>query len=217
MTIAVRAVPEGACLIDCYAPLSLAALLRLKNTVWNGRPIVGCFRYHDNLTLLEKTNILSVGWGLMTVGVARGDSMETPSAGLGSRDGLRAVANLRALEIPSGVTDSLDVEGTTKAGADDVVSYTNAWDGVVRVQTETCFYEGWGIPLSADALFQRMAPHLYWASSPSSLPPARRGFACVQLVENITLAGVQVDVDECKADLLGGTMHWLVDDLVAAA
>lgn len=209
-------VPDGTLLIDCLSPLDAVSLARLSAANYGGRGIDGCFRYVENMTIEERDRILSArtpsgkSWGLMTVGMAHGDSMRTPNAGLGSRDGLRAVALLRQLGILPGVTHGLDAERIdVPLQADDVVAYENAAVAVIRTVTEAAFYEGWDIPLSAAALYARLASRLYWASSPKSLPPERRGFACVQLVENITLAGVRVDVDECNADLLGSRCHWM--------
>ena len=211
MNVVVQPVPDSALLVDCYSPLTPAALQRLSAAVYQGRPILGCVRYHDNLSKAEVENILGVGWGLFTVGVARNDSMQAPDAGKGARDGLHAVSDLRSFGILPGVTCAVDVEGTTSASGDAVVAYVNAWDAVVSRETETIIYEGFGIHLSASDLYHRLAPRLYWASSPNSLPPAVRGFTCVQLVENITLAGVQVDIDRCQTDHLGSNVHWMID------
>jgi hypothetical protein len=209
MNTQVQAVPEGSLLVDCYAPFTPASLQRLKGAVYQGRPVVGVGRYVENLSAEERGAILGAGLGLFTIGVAHKDSMTAPNAGLGSRDGINAVQRLRSLGITPGVTHALDVERiVAPLRAEDVVAYTNAAYAVLRVQTECMFYEGWGIPLSAQDLFHRLAPALYWASSPRSLPPAVRGFAMVQLVEDIELAGVRVDVDEARADALGGTVHW---------
>lgn len=210
MQTQVASVPDRALLVDCYAPLTEPAIQRLAAATWQGRTPVGCVRYHDNLTAPEIGWILAAGWGLMTVGVARQDAMRSPSAGLGARDGLTAVRNLKALGIPQGVTNWLDVEGTVGCTADAVAAYVNGADSVIRIWTESGMYDGWADPLSAAALYQRLTVKRYWASSPSTLAPAVRGFGMVQLVENIVLAGVQVDVDEHRVDLVGDSCHWLI-------
>lgn len=206
----VAAVPDRALLIDCLAPLTEPEIARLSAATWQGRTPVGCVRYHDNLTEPEVALILAAGWGLMTVGIARRDAMENPSAGLGARDGLTAVRNLKALSIPKGVTNWLDVEGTVGASGDQVVAYVNAADAVIGLWTESGMYDGWAEPLSAADLYRRLTVKRYWASSPKTPAPAIRGFGLVQLVEDILLAGVRVDVDEHRVDLLGDSCHWLV-------
>lgn len=213
MNLQVQPIPAGSLLVDCYSPFTAASIQRIASAVWNGRRVVGVARYADNMTLEERDLVLGAGLGLFTVGVARGDSMRTPSAGLGSRDGLAAVTRLRALGIPSGVTHALDVERIdVPIHAADIVAYTNAADAVISTQTECMFYEGWGVAdeLGAEGLYRRLTPRLYWASSPHSVPPAVRGFAMLQLVEDIELAGVRVDVDEARVDDLGGQAHWLI-------
>lgn len=211
MNLVVAPIPDGTILVDCYAPLGPAQLMRLAGAVWGGRPIKGVGRYVENLTVEERDAILGAELGLFTIGVAHADSMRDPSSGLGSRDGLNAVKLLRGLSIPPGVTHGLDVERIdVPLTPEAVVAYTNAADAVIHTQTECMFYEGWGIPLDSTDLFRRLTPRLYWASSPQSLPPAQRGFAMVQRVENIEIAGVKVDVDEARTDALGSCAHWLI-------
>ena len=209
MTTRVVPAVDGSLYVDCFAPLTEAQLDRLCAATYGGESIAGFGRYIENLTQAEIDNVLNRGKALFTIGVAHADSMATPNAGLGSRDGLHAVSLLRALGVPPGVTHGLDVEGTVKASGDDVVAYVNAATAVIRTQTGAAFYEGWGIALGAADLYHRLATSLYWASSPHSLAPAVRGFACIQVVENITLAGVAVDVDRMNVDLLGGRFQVL--------
>ena len=97
-------VSDGVLGFDCYEPLSLAALDILTRASYDGESFHFVVRYVENLTVPEIQNILDRQLGLMTVGVAPDDSMHAPSAIYGSRDGLRAVTKLRALEILPGVT-----------------------------------------------------------------------------------------------------------------
>lgn len=209
MNLIVESVPDGALLVDAYAPFTEADLDRLTAATWNGRTPVGCIRDLDTFTLDERDRILARGWGVMTYGTALNDSMAHPCATFGQRDGLRAVTKLRALEFPTGPTHGLDVEGPFRAPAEAVAEYVNAaWD-VVRVQTELGLYRGWGINMTPAQLFEMLRVALYWKSAPKMPDTGTRGDALVQLVENITLAGVRVDLDEHKVDKLGGSFHWL--------
>jgi hypothetical protein len=211
--MAVSDVPDGSQLFDCYAPLTPASLLRLTAAVYQGRGFRGCGRYLETLSRDEIALIKSHNLGLFTVGVAHSDSMHAPSADLGKRDGERHAGLLLALGVERGVTHVLDVEGTTSASTNDVITYINAWATAMRgsdPSASLCLYEGWGIPLSSDQLYGALIPSLYWASSPHSLAPAKRGFAICQVIENITIAGIQVDVDVANADHLGGRIRWQI-------
>lgn len=218
--------PEHALVIDCFEPLSAARLERLAAARYEDRPIAGAIRYRENLTLAELAGILATRtpsgtpWGVMTVGEAYTDSMAAPDVAKGTRDGQRAAELLDALGIPPDVDAWLDVEGP-KADGDAVALYVNAWHVLMRrwghlfgagVATATGLYEGWGIALNSEALYKRLAVPGYWASSPGSTPPAHRGFKLVQLRESVTLGGELVDVDEARADHLGGLCSALFDD-----
>lgn len=206
----VVAIPDGALLVDAYAPLTQQQVTTLSASVYGGRTIKGMVRYHENLTEQEVGWALAAGWGVMTVGVARADAMRSPSSELGARDGLTALQNIRRLGLPVGFTNWLDVEGSVTASAQQVASYVNTWAGVMRGHTEAGMYEGWGINMTAAQLYHLLAVRRYWASSPKSLPPGERGFGLVQLVENFELAGVKVDVDEHRLDQFGESCKWLV-------
>lgn len=211
MTIQVVPILDATIGVDCYQPLSAGDCRKLAASVYLGRPVKFVGRYVENLTGGEIENIIQSGLGLFTIGVAHTDSMKSPSPGLGSRDGLSAVTRLRTLEIPTGVTHVLDVEGTTSATKDEVSGYVNSATDVISRQTEPALYVGWGDPLSSDDLYYRLSVKLYWLSSPSVRGPSHRGPAMIQRLENIKLADILVDIDEASNDLLGGQFHMMVD------
>lgn len=197
-------------LVDCYEPLTTEQIRILAGSVYASEPIRGVVRYHENLTRREVDDVMVNRLGLMTVGVARNDSMRAPTAELGARDGLRAVREIRALGLPEGFTNWLDVEGATTATYLDVARYVNAWAGVVRVIGEAGMYEGWGINMTAAQLYSLLAVRRYWLSSPSSIRPSVRGAEMVQEVENVVIGGVRVDVDRHRIDDLGDSCSWVV-------
>jgi hypothetical protein len=204
----VVSVDSPAYLIDSWAPFSTDDLYRLRDATYEGEPIIGCGRYVENLTLDEVERIWRItGWGIFTIGCARTDSMTHPSSDIGVRDGQFAVAKLKALGVPQGVTHALDVEGTTHATADDVVAYENAATNVISSRADVAFYEGWGIPLGSSDLYHRIRAGLYWLSSPASVVPSTRGAAMVQVRHNVPIAGRVVDVSQHVGDRLGGRFH----------
>ncbi len=203
-------VPDNCLGFDCFEPLSLAALDVLARASYGGEIFHFVVRYVENLTVPEITNTLDRELGLMTVGVAPGDSMHAPSAIYGSRDGLRAVTKLRALGIPKGVTHSLDVEGEVGASKEDVILYVNSAYDVLLTHSEPSIYDGWANPLSAAELYYDLKMTRYWASSPKTIAPAVRGFGLVQEVENVKIGGYAIDVNRHHIDGLGESFHMLV-------
>jgi hypothetical protein len=194
---------------DCYEPLTLTAIDALAEAGYEGESFGFVVRYTDNLTIVERDNILT-RFGLMTVGVAPNDSMHAPSAIYGSRDGLRAVTKLRALGILPGVTHSLDVEGEVGASKEQVILYCNAAFDVLTTHPEPALYDGWANPLSAAELYQDLKTRRYWASSPLTLAPAVRGFGLVQEKENVKVGGWEVDINRHHIDGCGESFHMLV-------
>jgi hypothetical protein len=205
-------VPDGMLGFDCYEPLTSAALDVLARANYGSEAFGFVVRYTDNLTIVERDDIVVTHqMGLMTVGSAPDDSMASPSAALGTRDGLRAVAKLLALGILPGVTHSGDTEGTATATKAQIVAYENAlYDELVK-HPEPGFYDGWGDPLSAAELYQDLKFTRYWAASPKTTAPAVRGFGLIQEAENVKISGYAIDIDRHHIDLLGGSFHMLVD------
>lgn len=212
-------VPDGSLLFDCYVPMNVRTLEALlasgaPATKWTkqGEPFVGVGRYVENLTPGEISMYLAHNVGVFTIGVARSDAMANPSGVLGTRDGAAAMARRIALGIPAGGQHVLDVEGPAKATGQQVAEYTNAANAAIMadLKTRAAFYEGWGIKLTAQQLHELLTSTLYYASSPFSLPPAERGFALVQAVENVSIAGTKIDVNRANADRLGGRFQMLV-------
>jgi|HubBroStandDraft_2_1064218.scaffolds.fasta_scaffold04066_11 hypothetical protein len=194
---------------DCYEPLTLTAIDALAEAGYEGESFGFVVRYTDNLTIVERDNILT-RFGLMTVGVAPNDSMASPSAAFGTRDGLRAVTKLLALGIPTGVTHSGDTEGTPNATKVQIIAYENAlYDELVK-HSEPGFYNGWGDPLSGAELYQDLKFTRYWAASPKTTVPAVRGFGLIQEKENVEVVGYKIDINRHHIDLLGGSFHMLV-------
>jgi len=147
-------IPDGVLGFDCYEPLSLAALDVLARASYGGEAFHFIGRYAETLTIPERDNILDREFGLITIGVAPNDSMASPSAALGTRDGLRAVAKLLALGILPGVTHSGDTEGTPTATKAQIIAYENALYEELVKHPEPGFYDGWGDPLSAAELYK---------------------------------------------------------------
>ena len=199
----VSEVPDGSVIADCYSPLTATSIAWLLANPHNGAPVTGVGRYHDNLSKEEIALILGAGLGLITVGVARDESMHAPNGERGREDAGRAIANLLRLELPWHTT-ALDVEGTTTATRDLIDSYCNEWARIVVGQYEPMLYEGWGIPLTGGQLYTDLELRLYWASATSSVPPEPRGFALLQSHHTPAF-----DYSTAQADHLGSRVHWV--------
>ena len=214
----VQPIGLGAFGFDTFEPMTAKSLDAILAAGWEVAapdgtktrvPFEFVGRYVENLTTAEIELYGERKVGLFTIGEAPNDSMACPSGALGSRDGLRAVTLLRRLGISAGPTHALDVEGCARASGPQVIDYVDsAWD-VVHLQTEMALYRGWGINLDADELYHSLSVSLYYASSPQSVPPSVRGYAMVQVVENVKVAGYAIDVDRHDGDRLGGTFHVL--------
>lgn len=220
MQMVVQPVPAGALIFDCLQPLSKSQYQAMAKAMWQGkdffgkprgyRSFSGVVRYHDNFTEQELEDSLSTGFGVMLVGVAREDSMKSPSSILGARDGLRAATNVRKLKVPDGFDLWLDVEGTPTATKAQIIEYVNAWAHVVNVSWRGGMYDGWGDSLSAAELYADLIVKGYWAASPFTTAPATRGFRLKQLVEDVDIGvGFKTDIDEHQPDELGDCCQWL--------
>ena len=111
-----------------------------------------------------------------------------------------AVAVLRALGVPAGVTVWLDVEGVLT----DPKARVNTWADTISAAGFTPgLYVGANCGMTAEELYQLRVTR-YWRSM-SLVPTPQCGFVMSQLYPTTTVAGVGVDIDVPQQDWQGRT------------
>jgi hypothetical protein len=157
--------------------------------------IEGVFQYLGSVTPAVVENILSNGLGFMPVTYA--DQF----------DGIRAVAEMKALGIPLGTTAWLDVEAVSTMDKTMLKAKINAWGSNVQYANHIAgIYVGEGNPLSADELYNLVVTR-YWMSA--SIVPIPRCHYCVyQLFPTVVWGGVSVDLDFVREDAEGRVPTW---------
>jgi hypothetical protein len=136
----------------------------------------------------------------------------SPSGQLGQAHGTAAARNALAAGYELGAVVWQDLEGVAPGTpAQSVIDYCDQWgDAIIHAGFLHGLYSGFGSMLSAEQLYALPTVHTYWAASPSYYLPTR-GFAMIQIVEDITPRnlGFQIDIDMCGADALGGRPLWM--------
>lgn len=153
----------------------------------------GCaFRagYIDHVTPQELKDQIEVGLAYAPVSYAM------------QLDGAHAVARLRQLGIPNGVTAWCDVEGSGLESA-ETIQRVNAWASSIQAAGyEAGMYVGAGCPLTSQQL-TNLAVTRYWHSVSRVLEPSR-GYCMRQLrPDDVFIGGIKVDVDICEPDYHG--------------
>jgi Domain of unknown function (DUF1906) len=121
-------------------------------------------------------------------------------------DSATTIARLAALGVPRGVTVFVDVEGANLDAA-SLVASINTWARALRVAGyDPGIYVGAGCPLTSDQLYGDLDVDRYWHSCSRVPSPNVRGDCVRQLRPNdVSPAGVDVDVDIIETDYLGDT------------
>jgi hypothetical protein len=160
-------------------------------------------RYLGSLEQAEMLTILASGLALMPVTYAKHYS------------GVDAVAQLRKLGIPAGVTVWLDLEGETSTPA-DIIAKINAWAGqVAAAGYEPGLYVGAGCVLTSAELYSLRVVR-YWdscsreVSRDGTIAEPKCGWCQIQLVPgNTQIAGIIVDIDVIQQDFQGRMPTWV--------
>lgn len=171
-------------------------------------------RYLGGITAGEVADIFFAGLALMLVGYSRSVGW-LPTAALGSSDGVSAVAHLKALALPKGLTVWCDLEGMGGTAA-DTVAYAEAWGEQVNAAGYVPgVYVGAGIPLDSQQLYALNNIHAYWHSC-SEVPNVDRcGYQMYQLnppniifAKDAGVAALAVDIDVIQQDHAGRLPLW---------
>jgi hypothetical protein len=102
-----------------------------------------------------------------------------------------------------------DLEGIGGNGASTVAYANTKATALKATQFLAGAYIGFDVPLSGDELFHDLFVTCYWRSVSNVPDITDRGYAMVQIAENVNVAGVVVDVNVVGADHLGGRPYWM--------
>ncbi len=171
-------------------------------------------RYLGTTTPTEVDMLHSAGLAVMPVTYSRKPGW-VPSASLGHADAIVALAHLKALGIPRGVTVFLDLEGPG-GHAQDVVDWVNAWAADMKTAGyDPGLYVGYGTLLTSHELMA-LGVDRYWHSisrvtdSSGALAEPGCGWCVYQLQPSRMWEGVWIDVDVIQADYQGRLPTWCV-------
>jgi hypothetical protein len=175
-----------------------------------------CLRYLSrsqqkptDLSAQEATDILNAGLALMAVQHANVLGWP-PSQALGQQDGQAAATNAGNIGIPPGVCVWCDLEGvSTDAVGQDVIDYCEAWFAAVNVAGYVPgLYVGAYSLLTGRQLYDLSFQH-YWRSQSQVPNIPGRGYQLLQLYPQITVNGIEIDVNVTQNDYEGGVAQWL--------
>jgi hypothetical protein len=177
-----------------------------------------CVRYlpwhnwrEGDLTYSEAMNILQSGLALMPVYPYPGSGWQ-PDRSSGVLCGTRAVAGAQVIGFPRNVNLWMDLEGIADGWpAQSTIDHCNNWFDVVEAAGYVPgLYVGVPVNLTGEQLFLSLKFHHYWKSLSESTPDIpTRGYQMVQSAGG-DVAGVSVDLNVTRRDLLGGHAKWLV-------
>jgi hypothetical protein len=196
---------------DCNSQLSGAQAAAFKAAGMDF-----CIRYlprtpaliHGNLSALELEILLAAGLSVGAVQHCRLPNW-SPSAGLGAQYGQYAGSYAASIGLPEGMNLWLDLE-TPAIGAtgQDCIDYAQAWFNSVKIAGYVPgLYIGYGVPLTAQQLFELPFSH-YWKAYNYDDGVATRGFQLIQKPQQ-GFNGISIDPNECVADHLGGLPIWV--------
>lgn len=171
-------------------------------------------RYLGSVTKSEVEGILEGGLAFMpvTFGLKHGTSL---NAALGGTYGAGSVLQVKALDLPPGVTVWLDLEDCTGT-ADDIAAFVNAWCVPIRAAGYMPgLYVGSGAVLSGAQLY-KLAVVRYWQSlsretdAKGLISEPSCGWCMIQLFDSQTVAGVWVDIDVIQNDYSKRMPVWTI-------
>lgn len=208
--------PMGAVGCDMLTPLTSYTAVALAGYALPGTKTGIAFvgRYLENLTAQEIAICHSVDLGIVLIGEAHPAEQWTPTATLGSADGLRLVTKTRGLSIPGGGRIWCDLETPiATATSADVALYAKGWCDVVNASFDGGGYVGAGIPCTPQQLY--LLPfHGYWHSLSNVQPVANVDYQQIQLFPTTTLqlptGPLEVDLNIVQQDKRGRLPTMLV-------
>jgi hypothetical protein len=163
----------------------------------------------NDLSAPEALDLLNAGLALMPVQHVRGAGW-SPTAALGSSDGVHAAYHAFVIGFPPGVNIWCDLEGVEPvASAQQVINYCNAWfDAVDAAGYVPGIYVGADAILEGPTLRHSLKFAHYWKSLSRVPDIPGRGYQMIQSNEH-DANGVSIDENRTQTDLLGGAVLWL--------
>jgi hypothetical protein len=206
----VEPVPDSL-LFDTDQPCSLSQLLALKAIGFQGgiRTVTTSDAPDpSDITAREVQDFMAAGLGLMLYQRPRNPGW-SPSGLLGNADAEVFIDKARAAGYLPGGSTWDDLEGVGGTGA-ATIAYVNAKAAAMKTAPfAPGDYIGANVPLSGDELFHELLVTAYWRSISQVPDIPTRGYVMRQIAENVSVAGVLVDVNLATADRLGGRASWM--------
>ena len=211
---------DGALGFDCVDRLSLDKAKEFvdRGYLWVARYIP----YGDqpvgntpDLTYAEANHILDAGLGLMPVQHVQLANTTIANGANGKAKGEFARNHAKECGFPPGVNVWLDLEGISNSFASwSVVDYCNAWfDQVAEWGYVPGIYIGFDSQLDSHQLFYSLKFEHYWRAQGNIPPVLNRGYQVIQTIfrngYTIQENGIEIDVDVCHTDNLGGQIRCL--------
>lgn len=169
-------------------------------------------RYLGGMSRVEFERILCSGLAVMPVTYSRGAGW-VPSFELGCYDAEKAIARLKELKMPHGVTVWLDLEGCDST-ANKTKLWINAWSLAIRkANYEAGLYVGANPGgMDSESLWKLPFVNRYWRSCSNVPEPASRGWCMQQLKPwNHKLGSLTVDIDVIESDYKGDRPTWAIE------
>jgi hypothetical protein len=163
----------------------------------------------SDLDVTELNALTDAGLGIMAVQYARTKGWSNAT---GRADGQAAARNALAAGVLAEATLWCDLEGRLPS-AELAIAYAADWYAAVTnagIQ-DPGLYIGAGVPLTSEQLFHDLPFRRYWRSF-SQVPNVDvRGYQMLQLFpDDVTVAGVRIDLDVVQSDYLQNRPVWVV-------
>jgi hypothetical protein len=165
----------------------------------------------NDLTTREIDVMFGAGLAVSPVQHVESADSWVPTDDKGRQYGDGAVAACRVLNIPTGTTVWLDLEGISLGvPTEQIIRYCNYWhDKVLAAKFEPGIYIGWRAQLTPEQLYKRLKFARYWSAynANTDQTPITRGTCMQQHVakKGDKPSGVQfeIDTDLITTDKLG--------------
>lgn len=160
-------------------------------------------RYLSDVTSHELATVLGDGLGVCLVTHSRGVGW-SPSAALGTSDGVADVAQLKALGIPATMVIWIDLEGSGGSAADTAAWVNARAIEIVNAGYVAGVYVGNQCVLNAQQLYALPNVTRYWKAFNLGIPDVQCGFCMLQLYPpDQVIGGLEVDLDVTQQDYEG--------------
>jgi len=161
----------------------------------------------SDVTAREVADFMTAGLGLMLYQRVRNPGW-FPSAVMGQADAKVFLAKAASAGYLPGGSAWDDLEGIG-GNFMATIAYENAKSATLLTTYPPGDYIGDDVPLTGDELLHDLLAKCYWKSVSNVPDVPTRGYALVQVAENVEVAGVKIDVSLARADRLDGRPYWM--------